>query len=270
MRLLFTGTKLTGILLCAGILMGSTSAQDTLWNQVDEQGRKQGFWKKEYPNGNRIYTGYFKDDKPAGKMLRYYDDGKLKAEMVFTGREGITYATLYFKNGQAGARGKYVMQQRDSTWSYYSYYTGTLSLHENYCMGRKCGPTRKYYPEGSLAEVIQWDNDLRQGKWQQYYEDSGLRLSAWYENGELEGPYRIFNRNSILVIEGTYKSGAMDGSWKFYDSDGTLEHELEYKNGIIQNREELDRWAREYMEQVDKDLGKIPEPDFDNFFDRIP
>jgi antitoxin component YwqK of YwqJK toxin-antitoxin module len=244
------------------------SQGDTLWNRTDENGWKLGYWKKYYPCGQLMYTGFFIDNEPAGKMKRFYDDGHLKAELEHAG--DATYATMYFRNGQKGASGKYVGQQRDSVWSYYSYYTGNLSGRETYRMGRKEGPAIKYYPGGARAEVLYWENDAKYGRWEQYYEDSTLRLSASYEMDRLNGPYRVFNRNKILILEGTYKNGKMEGDWKFYTDEGELEHTLRYSNGEILNEEELMKWAREFMDNVEKDLGRIPEPDFEDFFDKMP
>jgi antitoxin component YwqK of YwqJK toxin-antitoxin module len=243
---------------------------DTVWNRTDERGLKQGYWKKYYPNERIMYRGYFINDRPAGKMTRYYDDGKLLAELIFLQDSDAAYATMYFKNGQAGAVGKYIGQKRDSTWTYYSYYTGTLSYIETYSMGLKEGVSIKYFSEGAIAEKLWWKDDMKHGRWLQFFEDSTLRLSSGYEMNELHGPYRVYNRKGILKIEGIYKTGKMDGEWKFYDNDGNLQRMLRYKEGELLNKEVREEWAREFMENVEKDLGKIPEPDFDNFFERNP
>lgn len=246
------------------------AAQDTLWNQTDRNGLKQGYWKKHYPGGGIIYSGFFVDDRPVGKMQRFYEDGKIKVLLIHSEDSETTWATMYFRNGQSGARGKYTREKRDSIWNYYSYYTGTLSCRESYRMGLREGPTVKYYPEGPAAEILYWKNGKKHGKWEQFYEDSNLRLSSFYEQDKLQGKYRVYNRESILVVEGSYEQGKMDGSWKFYNSAGELQRELRYVKGKLQNQEDLEKWAREFMENVEKDMGKIPEPDFDNFFDRIP
>jgi antitoxin component YwqK of YwqJK toxin-antitoxin module len=255
-------------LLLLPFTLTAASQGDTLWNRTDEKGWKQGYWKKYYPGGQLMYRGYFIDNVPAGKMERYYDDGHLKAELDYAG--STTYATMYFRNGQKGASGKYVDQQRDSVWNYYSYYTGDLSCRETYRMGLLEGPVIKYYPGGARAEVLNWENNVKHGRWEQFWEDSTLRLTASYELDRLNGPYRVFNRNKILILEGNYENGMMEGDWKFYNNEGVLERTLRYSSGEILNGEELMKWAREFMDNVEKDLGKFPEPDFDNFFDKMP
>jgi len=246
------------------------SPPDTLWNQADDLGRKQGNWRKYYPNGELMYRGFFRDDQPMGEMLRYYDDGKLSVRLDYSEKPGCAYAVMYFKNGLPGAIGKYQFQKRDSIWNYYSFYSGALTHQETYRMGLKNGVSKTFYPDESVAEIISWKDDMKHGEWKQFFEDSTLRLSSSYDSGQLQGPYRVYNGAQILIMEGSYNHGKMDGDWKFYDKEGKLERVLHYKNGELHNQEELEKWAKEFMDNVEKDLGKIPEPDLNNFFERSP
>ena len=68
------------LLYCAlGIAQSVSQKGDTLFNQTDKQGKKQGFWKGKYEKGALKYTAFFKDDKPRGLMKRYFEDSTLKA-----------------------------------------------------------------------------------------------------------------------------------------------------------------------------------------------
>ncbi|MCK4749059.1 MAG: hypothetical protein KAT15_18530, partial [Bacteroidales bacterium] len=97
-------------------------------------------------------------------------------------------------------------------------------------MGNKEGPSTKYYPEGIIAEVIYWQNNLKNGIWKQFYEDSTLRLASNYLMDQLNGTYRVYNRKQIIVLDGIYKNGEMDGDWKFYDTEGNLKRVLQYRD----------------------------------------
>lgn len=249
------------------IIAGASASQsDTVWNQTDDRGWKQGYWKKYYPNGEVLYRGFFRNDTPVGKFERYYDNGKIKAVLLHTGRSETVYATMYFQNGQAGAVGKYTGQKRDSIWNYYSYYTGTLSCQESYSMGHKDGPSFKYYPEGTMAELLYFRNGMKHGKWTQFYEDSTLRLSAVYDMDQLHGKYCIYNRNQIKVLDGTYLQGKKDGDWKFYDDEGKITYTVQYSNGEILDEKDREKWIDEFMKDLEKNFGRIPEPDINNFF----
>ena len=260
--------KIPMLLLLLCLSLPGTAQKDTLWNRTDGNGLKQGYWRKYYPDGRILYRGYFVDNKPAGMMRRYYDNGNIKAELFYSG--DTARATMYFRNGRKGACGRYVGQERDSIWSYFSYYTGRLSCREHYRMGMKEGPTLNYFPGGNVAEIVNWSMDRRQGPWERFYEDSTLRLSAGYESDSLNGPYRLYSPNHVLILSGRYRNGRMEGDWKFYDDEGKLLHTLSYRNGELLNQAEMMNWANEFIENAEKNQGKFPEPDIGNFFEKSP
>ncbi|MCK5465067.1 MAG: hypothetical protein KAI95_18700 [Bacteroidales bacterium] len=249
-------------------LMAHVQPPDTVWNQVDGEGLKQGWWKKSYPDGGLMYRGFFKDDKPAGRMQRFHEGGARKADINFIPGTDISYAIIFYQNSNIAAEGKYVKTLKDSVWSYFSYYSNTLSYLETYRLGNKHGKSVKYYPEGSVSEELMWEQDMRDGPWRHYYEDSTLRLAASYKHDVLHGEFSVYNREKRMIIRGNYVNGRMDGAWHFNNQEGEAEKTLEYDNGRILNREDLDEWAQQYMDEVEQNIGKIPEVDFDNFYER--
>ena len=50
-------------------------------NQTDKNGLRQGQWQKKYPNGQLMYEGQFKDDKPCGDWIRYFEGGQVKVKL---------------------------------------------------------------------------------------------------------------------------------------------------------------------------------------------
>ena len=253
------------LLIVQALLAQASLAQDTLWNQTNSEGRKQGYWKKSYPDTTLMYVGYFSDGLPVGIFKRYYENGKIMAVMNHD-KDGIhAFAELYYQNNTLAAKGPYYSQAKDSIWNYYSYYTGTLMYKENYVRGNKEGYSYIYYPSGALAEVQTWKDNLRTGKWIQYYEDSTLRQEYEYLNGDLHGRYALYNIHGTTIIEGEYLSGSMDGSWYYYNEKGQLEYELTYRNGINLDEDEYRKRALEFMKQLEENAGKIPEPDINDF-----
>jgi antitoxin component YwqK of YwqJK toxin-antitoxin module len=238
---------------------------DTTWNQVDQSGKKQGCWKRYYPDGTIMYTGFFVNDSPRGTFKRYFEDGKRKAIMQFSDDGKISYAKLFYMNGELAAEGKYIGTLKDSTWNYYSYYTRTLSLVENYTAGQKNGTTKKYYDNGTVAETTEWVGNVKTGKWFQYFEDGSLRLSSSYDNDKINGPYLVYTAPGILAIDGKYVNGNMDGKWKLFNEKGELEYELLYDNGKALNDSVLQEKSKKFIEELEKNLGTIPEPDLENF-----
>ena len=48
-------------------------------NRLDDQGRKTGPWKEEYPHGTTLYEATFHQGEPVGIMVRYYETGAVRA-----------------------------------------------------------------------------------------------------------------------------------------------------------------------------------------------
>src|SRR4030065_1527811 len=73
---------------------------DTTWNQIDQSGKKQGWWKKFYPDGTIMYKGFFVNNSPRGTFERYFENGKRKAVMHFSGDGKSVYAKFFYMNGE--------------------------------------------------------------------------------------------------------------------------------------------------------------------------
>ena len=237
---------------------------DTIWNQFDQSGKKYGWWKKYYPDGTLMYKGFFVSDSPRGTLMRYFENGEKKAIMNFSDDGTSAWSTLFYMNGELAAEGKYEETLKDSTWNYYSYYTHTLSYVENYKAGQKSGPSMKYYDNGLVAEIIDWESNMKQGKWFQYFEDGSVRLSSSYLNDETNGLYKVYTSPGKLAIDGKYTNGNMDGKWTFFNEQGIIEYELLYDNGKALNDSIMEEKSIKFIEELEKNLGTIPEPDLEN------
>ena len=256
------------ILFSYGLYAQEQVVNDTIWNQTDNTGLKQAYWKKQYPDATLMYKGFFKDGKPLGEFRRYYENGKLMALMNHH-PDGIrSSAILYYQNGNLAAEGNYTGQLKDSIWNYYSYYSQALMYAENYINGIKEGESKIFYTSGKVAELQYWKDNLKQGRWFQYYEDSSILKESDYRNDTLTGNYTIYDTDGRKVIEGKYIDGKRDGPWSFYNQDGELEYQLKYKNGLNLNEEEYMDRALQYMKEIEEKTGTIPEPDIDNFMQR--
>ena len=96
------------------------AAQSDTLNRTDKQGRKTGYWISRDPSGIKIYEGSFSEGRPAGKMLRYHANGKIRAEMNYQPGAARVDARLFDTEGRIRAEGTYLNQLKDGTWSFYS------------------------------------------------------------------------------------------------------------------------------------------------------
>jgi len=242
---------------------GFSQKGDTIFNQKDSQGRKQGFWKVQYPNGSIKYTACFKDDKPIGLLKRYFEDNSIKAEMIFDAK-GKAKARIYYQDGPLAGEGNYINSFKDSTWNYYSYYTKALSNRETYVNNKKNGLSISYYPNGKIAEELNWKDNVRNGIWHQYYENGALKTSSEFLNGKRNGTFILYYPDSKIEWKGSYKNDIREGQWVHYDPLGKINSTIEYKNGVASNAAELDAKEQELLKEIEKKKGKIPEPDETN------
>jgi len=237
------------------------SAQtDTVFNQVDKNGMKQGCWKKEFPNGKLMYKGFFKNNKPVGEMLRYYETGELKAVLNYKENNNLVAVKFYYDDGKIASDGFYYTEKKDSLWKYYSYYSGTLTASENYIKGVKKGLEKHFYENDQLSEETEWNNDIKDGMWNQYFDDGKPKLKATYLKNKLNGVYIVYYPNGSLYIVGGYLDNKRQGKWVFYNDDGKIKTELVYNLGKAENEEEIMKKDSAYFDMIDKNLGKFNDP----------
>jgi antitoxin component YwqK of YwqJK toxin-antitoxin module len=243
----------------------TTAQTDTVFNQSDAHNLKQGWWKKSYPNGRLIYKGFFKDNKPAGEMFRYYETGELKASMVYDRNGEYARARLFYADGQVAATGVYYNSVKDSIWCYYSYYDHSLTTREIYSKGKRNGQMINYYNNGNPSEKITWVNDKKDGPWEQYFANNTLKLKAMYREGKLEGEFLVYYDSGKPYLKGGYKNDLREGEWIFFSEDGTTDMELAYHAGVTPDAEKLDARQQELFRTIEENKGKFEEPDETNF-----
>lgn len=243
----------------------TTTSGDTVFNQTDAKGLKQGYWKGFYESKKIKYIGYFKDNKPVGTFKRFYDDGVIKALMVYNASGTKAFTTLYYQNGVKAAEGNYVGTVKDSIWNYYSYYDKTLSNRENYVKGKREGVSESYFSSGKKSQELEYKNDLKNGIWHQYYENGTVKISATYSNGKRIGPFVVNYPDGKPEWRGNYVSDVKTGKWTLFNPDGSINSEIEFVNGIAKNSQELERKESKQLELIEKIKGSIPEPDENSF-----
>jgi len=218
-------------------------------NQTDEQGRKTGHWEVDYPNGRTLYEAEFKEGRPVGTMIRYYENGSVRARMHFDSTGTRCYTQMLYPSGKIAALGWYLNQQKDSTWTYYSPVDGSVRIREPYQDGKLQGKVRNYYPSGRVSEEIGWDNNVKQGDWKQYYKNGVPRLSSHYENDLLNGSYEVYFGNGKIKIRGEHLKGKINGTWSYFDEAGKELVSHEFLNGIPVDSEGYYQWVHDSLEK---------------------
>jgi antitoxin component YwqK of YwqJK toxin-antitoxin module len=239
----------------------ATCQPETELNNTDQQGRKQGHWIKKYPNGSEMYDGFFKNDHPVGEFKRFYENSTLKSLLVYSDDGTTADATIYHPNGNISSKGKYINQKKEGTWQFFSaFIKGYRISEENYSGNSRNGPSFKFYPDSTRAEMVSFVNDLRQGECTQYYPNAAICLKSNYLNNLLNGKYEVWFENGKIQFSGQYKNNTRDGMWYIYTKDGILKYKLDYQYGVTKDRQ-MDIDESDYLDFLEKNKGKIPDPE---------
>lgn len=223
------------ILLMFAVPVFSQSVDGEI-NFTDSQGRKQGLWKKTFPDSQVLrYEGSFKDDKPTGTFKYYYPGGEIRVILVHKGN-GRSSATVLFPDGVKMAAGVYMEEKKDSTWTYYNQFGEKIAV-ENYIVGKLYGSSLKFHSNGQLLQEKYFENDLENGIFREYFDNGIKSREATYINGSLEGEAAFYHPNGEVRFAGLYYKDAKNGIWKTYDEGGKLIDERRYTKGVPEFRE---------------------------------
>ncbi|MBP5677209.1 MAG: hypothetical protein J6W88_01785 [Bacteroidales bacterium] len=223
--------KKTLLLLAAAMLLTSVSA--VAQNKIDKQGRRQGHWIRTDKDGSKIYEGDFVDGLETGTFTYFYPDGTVRMRNIYTEPGVRCNHEAYDQKGQLMARGQYDRRNRDGRWEFFDE-EGHRVKEATYSMGVKQGLHVVYNHKGDTAEVTNWVDNHRNGRWWKRMGENGY-ITANYVQGGVEGRLVQYDDNGLLVREGYYKNGLKHGSNKLYEN-GQLAVEERWDHGTLADR----------------------------------
>lgn len=168
---------------------------DTLINQTDQFGQKQGLWiyfgkdqpEKGYPDNGKISEGPFIDDRKEGRWIMYFADGKTKrTEGDFVNSRPNGSFIKYHPNGKVKERGTY--SKRNYVDSLARFNEEGQLIYESVLndTGRESGLVKYYYNNGQLEFSYQAENGIPVGKAIRYWPNGDIKEEIMYgENGRI-------------------------------------------------------------------------------------
>ena len=208
-------------------------------NQTDAKGKKQGSWRKSYPNSSvLVYDGIFKDDMPVGTFTYYFPSGAKKAVIEHGFKGGKSAVLMFFEDGQLLSDGFYHKEKKDSLWYNYAQ-SGELISAENYKNDLLQGKSVYYYKEGQLMEhklqaerKVNYQAGKLQGVYQQFYYNGKLKTEGTFEKGLKQGIWTEYNSAGQKVATMKYDQDLLNGWLYTFNKDGTLLNKVLYLNGV--------------------------------------
>lgn len=227
-------------------------------NQTDNNGLRQGLWKKQQPNGRIIYEGNFKDGKPVGEWKRYHQNGQLKAQIKYSEVSDSAFTILFDVLGKKVAEGVYMNQKKEGNWIYFS--TNRKVSEEYHKNNLKHGISKTYYDSGELMEKIDWVQGKQQGSYQIFYKNGNPYMQCKMKNDKRHGLCLILTQKGKMEMEANYKSNLRHGEWKYYNEQGKISYTLHYNEGELLNPQVRDSVANLALQNLEKNRGKISDP----------
>lgn len=225
-------------------------------NQVDKDGKKQGEWKKNYPQSKAFeYVGQFKDDQPIGTFYYYYPSSKKKAIIKHDPKTKRSEAVMYHESGVILATGIYRNQLKDSVWSYYGP-SGRLSYKETFKNGKLNGTKTIYFvPEDPndksqhISRIENYKDSLLDGEFKEFFDFGGLKYSGYYVKGKKNGKHITNHLNGKTMFIELYKDGIKHGWSIGYSEAGAETGRRYYLKGRELVGKELDVYIKHCKEK---------------------
>lgn len=224
---------------------------DTLTNQTDAKGLKQGYWEEVQ---NRILAkGFYVDNKRDGTWTNYHPGGVVSevtsyrmgvkdGQHLVIDKRGFLQADETFRNDQLhGLSTNYMNGTRKISEIYYRngvedgvkkmyYDNGKLQEQSFYKQGKRDGLSSWFDQSGRVIAAYEYKEGNFNGEHKTFYSNGQVSKKQTYINGVQEGVYEEFYENGQLKISGQMTAGKREGKWTEYDENGKA-NTVKYKNG---------------------------------------
>jgi len=203
------------------LVVFSVSAQTI--NQLDENDKQHGIWKKNF-NGTNIlrFEGEFNHGKEVG-LFKFYQNINNKAVLAAT-REFLQPGTkanvkFFASTGKVISEGQMDVKTYIGEWKYYQKDSDKLLILEHFDdKGNLTGERNIYYNTGQISQKDNYKNGKLNGVSYLYSEGNVVIQEHTYEDGLLHGPSKTYDIKGQLITEGFYKNDQKDGNWKYYEN----------------------------------------------------
>ncbi len=190
-------------------------------NKLDAKGLKHGVWKGIYEESKRPrYQGTFEHGKEIG-LFQFFDDtqkGDVIATREFNPKDNSAYTIFYDQNKNKVSEGKVVNKVFEGLWKYYHYASPAVMTTENYKNGKLEGLRTVYFPNGKIAEQINYVNNLKEGAYKKYTETGIVIEESFFKNNEYDSLAIFRDVNGNVVSKGLFAKGLKIGIWEVVEN----------------------------------------------------
>ncbi len=106
----------------------------------------------------------------------------------------------------------------------------TMYIKE-YIEGKRNGEWRKYYPTQQMAEIRNFQNGYKTGRYLGWWPNGGKKFEYTFKNDEYHGVLKEWNPEGNLVREMNYIAGHEEGAQRVWYDNGKIKSNYVVKNG---------------------------------------
>lgn len=202
-------------------------AQNNL-NKLDDKGNKHGLWQGIYEDTkNPKYEGTFEYGKEVG-LFTFFDNTKTKSVIAtreFNSKDNSAYTIFYDQGKIKVSEGKVVNKLFEGRWNYYHKASKAIMTIEYYANGKLEGLRSVFYPNGKIAEEINYKNNLKEGICKRYTENGIVIEESAYKNNEYNGTTTFKDSDGNLISKGNFVDGKKAGVWQFFEQGKLVKEE---------------------------------------------
>lgn len=220
-------------------------------------GMKDGMFTEYFINGQISSIKEYKGNTLTGKMIHYYENGRLKTSVDYNLKgEQHGKQVIYYPNGNIFKIIQYSNGLPHGKW--FSYYDDTnenrlkVRSIEHFAYGKSINKSMTYYDNGNVKSMTNFSSDgRRNGVCKRFFDNQQLKCSKYYVDDKLNGEtveyYRNGNRKRVLYhlegkLNGTVYKFSFDNFLQFkchYIDNKRDGYSLEYYTNNTNNRHHL-------------------------------
>jgi antitoxin component YwqK of YwqJK toxin-antitoxin module len=200
------------------------------FNRLDDRGLKTGPWKVFHSSGRVVESGFYLDDLRHG-VFQFFD-ARGSVVRVVEYRRG---EEVLPEENRAPVVELQEVRRED----------GSLAETITYVDGVKQGVSRRFDAAGEVvggsvfeqdvlvAEGITLKDGRRNGPWKEYWPNGTLRAEGMYIEDERDGDWVFYRENGEKEQQGRYVRGSVHGLWTWWYPGGRIHRKERYARGEL-------------------------------------
>jgi antitoxin component YwqK of YwqJK toxin-antitoxin module/Flp pilus assembly protein TadD len=219
-----------------------------------KEGQADGYYKSYFKNGKLRSEGWYRDGEQEGDWYFYSANGRLSTHNYFIHSTAYGWQEYYYDDGS----------KEKELWYQYGYvnkgqhYDSLGNITDRIDLPNGTGDYILKFPGGKPRLKLTYRNGLLQGKATWYYPDGSISQEGNYQDDKKEGTWKAWQPDGKPEYEVNYLHDEFSGTCKWYHDNGNLATENNYYSGMLDGRRRTwhDNKQQERESMFEEDLAQ--------------